>query len=74
MLSTMRLYGKGLVQGLKSEWDAYGKVGQKILVSGGVAIAIGLGYTFSATEPKCPTHPLVGVGNPEFRCHIPQAN
>lgn len=57
-----------LNDGLKEEWHSYGKTGQRVLVAGSIAIAAGLGATFAFTEPVCPTHPIVGVGNPEFRC------
>lgn len=71
MLKQMKAAGSALTQGLREEWDGYGKTGQKIVVAGSLAIAAALGATFALTKPVCPAHPLIGVGNPEFRCPPP---
>lgn len=75
MLQQMREAGKfitefprALAQGLHQEWQEYGKTGQRVLIAGGTAIALGMAAVYAFTEPKCPAHPMVGVGNPEFRC------
>lgn len=75
MLQQMREAGRFMTQfprllgqELKAEWDGYGKTGQRVLIAGGTAIALTMAAVYTFTEPKCPTHPIVGVGNPEFRC------
>ena len=75
MLQQMREAGKfitefprALAQGLRQEWQEYGKTGQIAMVASGAAVALAMAAVYTFTEPKCPTHPLVGVGNPEFRC------
>lgn len=75
MLQQMREAGKfitkfpsALAQGLRQEWQEAGKTGQIIMVASGAAIAVTMAAVYAFTEPKCPAHPLVGVGNPEFRC------
>lgn len=75
MLQQMREAGKfmtefprALAQGLRQEWREAGKTSQIVMVAGGAAIALTMAAVYAFTEPKCPAHPMVGVGNPEFRC------
>ena len=64
-------YAGALNDGLKEEWRSYGKTGQRVVVAGSIAVSLGLALTLSLSDPVCPAHPLIGVGNPEFRCPAP---
>jgi hypothetical protein len=68
----MKNAGKALTTGLKQEWQDYGVVGRRVVVGGSLAIAVGMGAAFAFTKPVCPAHPLIGVGNVEFRCPAPK--